>query len=135
RRYAVAADWPRRLLRTAFRQCGDHHHRFRYPGETLPQAGRAMSVEMGEEQLLELQRQAALGRLLADVAHEFSAPIGSILSNREVEMRLLERIEQAVAEPAPERAKELLSSCRELARVDRAAGERISRLLRSLKTA
>ena len=29
-----------------------------------------MNVEMGEEQLLELQRQAALGRLLADVAHE-----------------------------------------------------------------
>src|SRR5438093_694862 len=94
-----------------------------------------MSVEMGEEQLLELERQAALGRLLADVAHEFSAPIGSILSNRDVELRLLERIEQAVAEPAPERARELLSSCRELARVDQIAGERISRLVRSLKTA
>lgn len=94
-----------------------------------------MSGEIQEEQLLELQRQAALGRLLAGVAHEFSAPIGSILSNRDVELRLLERIEKAVAEGAPERARELLSSCRELARVDQIAGERISRLVRSLKTA
>jgi len=94
-----------------------------------------MNVDIQEEQLLELQRQATLGHLLASVAHEFSAPIGSILSNRDVELRLLDRIEKAVAEPAPERVKELVSSCRELARVDQIAGERISRLVRSLKTA
>ena len=93
-----------------------------------------MSVEIQEEKLLELERQATLGRLLASVAHEFSAPIGSILSNRDVELRLLERIEKAAADSAPERVKELVSSCRELARVDHLAGERISRLVRSLKT-
>ncbi|HEY2019460.1 MAG TPA: ATP-binding protein [Bryobacteraceae bacterium] len=94
-----------------------------------------MSVQIQEEQLLELQRQATFGRLLAGVAHDLSAPIGSILSNRDVELRLIERIEKAVAEPAPERAKELLASCRELAKIDQMAGERINRLVRSLKTA
>ena len=92
-----------------------------------------MSAEITDDQLLELQRQAALGRLLAGVAHEFSAPVGSILSNRDVELRLLDRLEKAVVEAMPERARELVESCRELARVDRIAGERISRLLRSLK--
>jgi two-component system NtrC family sensor kinase len=94
-----------------------------------------MSVEIQEAQLLELQRQAALGRLLASVAHEFSAPIGSILSNRDLELRLLDRIEKAAADSAPERVGDLVSSCRELARIDQIAGERINRLVRSLKTA
>src|SRR6266567_4464595 len=94
-----------------------------------------MSSEITEDQLIELQRQATLGRLLAGVAHEVSAPIGSILSNRDVELRLLDRIEKAVDEPAPERARELVASCRELARVDQIAGERINRLIRSLKIA
>ncbi len=94
-----------------------------------------MTVQIQEEQLLELQRQATLGRLLASVAHEFSAPIGSILSNRDVELRLLDRIEKAAAEPAPERVRELVTSSRELARVDQIAGERLIRLVRSLKTA
>ena len=94
-----------------------------------------MNVEIEEEQLLELQRQAELGLLLAGVGHELSAPIGTILSNRDVELRLLERIEQAVAESSPERVEELVSQCRELARVDQMAGDLISRLVRSLKTA
>jgi len=94
-----------------------------------------MSVDIQEDQLLELQRQATLGRLLASVAHEFSAPIGSILSNRDIELRLIERMEKAAAEPAPDRVKELVSAYRELARIDQMAAERISRLVRSLKTA
>ena len=60
-------------------------------------------MEIQEEQFLELQRQAALGRLLAGVAHELSAPIGSILSNRDVGLRLFDRIEKAVADSAAER--------------------------------
>ena len=94
-----------------------------------------MSGEVTEEQLMELQRQAMLGRLLTSVGHEVSAPIGSILANRDVELRLLGRIEKALAESAPERARELVATCRELADVDLAAGERIRHLLRSLKVA
>src|SRR3954467_3029721 len=94
-----------------------------------------MSVEIQEDQLIELERHAALGRLLASVAHEFSAPIGSILSNRDVELRLIERLEKAVLEPDHEKVKQLVASYRELSRVDQLAAERISRLVRSLKTA
>lgn len=94
-----------------------------------------MSSQIEQVEFVELQRQAQLGRLLACVAHEVSAPIGSILSNRDLERRLLDQLEKAVAESAPERARELLASCRELARVDLIAGERIRHILRSLKIA
>src|SRR6185503_17449750 len=80
-------------------------------------------------------RQATLGRLLAGIAHEVSAPAGCILANRDTELRLLDRIEQALAGPAPERARELLAACRELATVDRTAAEQIGRLVRNLKIA
>ena len=94
-----------------------------------------MMVEIQEDQFLELERQAALGRLLAGVAHEFSVPIASILSNRDVSLRVLDRIEKAIADGTIDRTRDLLASCRELARVDQLAGERISHLVKSLKTA
>jgi signal transduction histidine kinase len=92
-------------------------------------------VEIRDEQFLELQRQATLGGLLAGVAHEVSAPIGSIVSNSDVSLRLIERIEKALADSALDRARELLAACRELARVDQLAAERIGHLVRSLKIA
>ena len=92
-----------------------------------------MIAEISEEQLLEMQRLATLGRLLASVAHEFSAPISSILSNTEIEMRLIERLENALAEPSPGKAKELVASCRSLVQVDRLACERLVSLSRQLR--
>jgi signal transduction histidine kinase len=94
-----------------------------------------MSDALSDEQLLELQRHAALGRLLAGVAHGFSTPAGSIRSNTETEARLLERLERALAEGALERARELAAACRSLLEVDRLAVERIAALIESLKTA
>jgi len=94
-----------------------------------------MSSEIEGEQLIELQRQATRGRLLAGVAHEISAPLGSILANLDVTVRLFDRLEKAAGEPAPGRTLELLAAGRELARVDRQAAERIKGLVRSLKIA
>ncbi|MCX6628159.1 MAG: ATP-binding protein [Candidatus Solibacter sp.] len=94
-----------------------------------------MSGEIADPALLELQRHATMGRLLASVAHEMSAPLGAMLSNRDVELRLLDRIEQAAAGSEPAKVMELAAACRELARIDQLAGERISRLVRSVKIA
>jgi two-component system NtrC family sensor kinase len=85
--------------------------------------------------LVELQRQATLGRMLAGVAHEISAPAGTILANCDTTLRVLDRIEQALAGGASDKARELVAACRELAQVDRMAGERIRGLVRSLKVA
>ncbi len=43
----------------------------------------AMSAGLTGEPLVEMQRQATLGRLLASVVHEISAPAGTILANRD----------------------------------------------------
>lgn len=94
-----------------------------------------MSIPVTDEQLLELQRMATLGRLLASVAHEFSTPIASILSNVEMETRLLERLDAALVQGSTEKARQLVASCRDLVQVDQLACERIRRMVRSLKTA
>src|SRR4051794_26911639 len=94
-----------------------------------------MSIPVTDEQLLELQRMATLGRLLASVAHEFSTPIASILSNVEMETRLLERIDSMLTQDSIEKARQLIGSCRDLVQVDQLACERIRRMVRSLKTA
>jgi two-component system NtrC family sensor kinase len=93
-----------------------------------------MGGEFDDPRWLEVQGQAAMGRLLASIIHEVSAPLGSLLSNRDVELRLLDRIEQAAA-GGEGNIRELVAACRELARVDQIAGERISKLVRSVKIA
>src|SRR5262245_57297082 len=134
RGHTAAAHRARRFLRPPLGQCRDHRGRILDAGQAVPEACGPMIAEITEEQLLELQRMAALGRLLASVAHEFSAPVASILSNTEIEMRLIERLDKALAEPSSGSAKELVASCRSLVQVDRLACERITALVKSLKT-
>jgi len=94
-----------------------------------------MNDEMTDADGLELQRQAAIGRLLAGVVHEISAPLAAVVSNRDIESRLLEKIEQAANAAATGKVTDLVAACREMAAVDRVACERISHLVRSMKTA
>jgi signal transduction histidine kinase len=104
-------------------------------------AGRAMAdnedVERLRRQLVEAHKMASLGWLLASIVHEINTPIGSIFSNNEVILRSLEMLRQALEDPQPanlKRARELLSACQNLAAVDKIACERISSVIRGLKT-
>src|SRR5258707_10758296 len=135
RGHTAAAHRARRFLRSPLGQRRDHCGRVLDAGQAVPEARGPMIAAITEEQLLELQRLATLGRLLASVAHELSAPIASILSNTEIEMRLIERLENALAEQPPGLVKELVASCRSLVQLDRLACERITALVKSLKTA
>ena len=83
------------------------------------------------EQFVELQRFAALGKLLANVAHEFSTPAASLASNAELEIRLVDALEKTQPEGP---SQELLATLRSLLSVDQVACERIRRLVKSLKT-
>src|SRR5437762_2826427 len=87
--------------------------------------------------LLEENKMAALGRLLAGVIHEINTPIGSISSNNQVLLRSLELVRKALADPQPaalNRARDILDTCVSLASVDRAACERVIGLIRGVKT-
>jgi signal transduction histidine kinase len=91
-------------------------------------------LDKTRRQLVEAHKMASLGRLLAGVVHEINTPIGSILSNNDVIIRTLEALKKTLPETGAERARDIVETCRSLASVDKIACERISSLIRSLKT-
>ena len=94
-------------------------------------------LEAMNNQLIEAYQMASLGRLLASIIHEINTPIGSILSNNEVIVRSLEMLGRSLADPQavpPKKAAQILETCQNLASVDKIACERISSVIRNLKT-
>lgn len=88
-------------------------------------------------QLAEEHKMAELGRLLAGIVHEINSPIGSILSNNQVIIRSLEMLKNALASgerTALEKGARQVETCLSLAAIDKIACERISEVVRGLKT-
>jgi len=80
---------------------------------------------------------AELGRLLGGIGHEINSPIGSILSNNQVIIRSLEMLKNALGSgdrAALEKASRQVETCLSLAAIDKIACERISEVVRGLKT-
>src|SRR5215210_6313888 len=97
-------------------------------------------LDLLNRKLAEAHKMASLGRLSAGIVHEINTPVGSILSNNEVILRSLDRIKrlltdaQAAGGTPPVKAMEMLDVVAGLAAVDKLACERISGIVRSLKT-
>lgn len=94
-------------------------------------------LQATEQQLIAEHRMASIGRLLASIVHEINTPIGSIFSNNEVTLRSLEKLGALLAEPCPEsigKARSILENVQTLVAVDKIACERISTVIRGLKT-
>ena len=97
-------------------------------------------LETANHKLTEAHRLASLGRLSAGVVHEIKTPIGSIFSNNDVILRSLEKIKQLLSDaqaqsaPPPQKALDMIDIISGLAAVDKIACERISGVIRSLKT-
>lgn len=97
-------------------------------------------VENLRSQLAEAYRLVSLGRMVTGVVHEINNPIGSIVSNNEVSLRALESLKQKLAvslqtgEPPAQKTLDLVDTLISLAAVDRIACDRISAVVRSLKT-
>jgi two-component system NtrC family sensor kinase len=97
-------------------------------------------LDTANRKLAEAHKMASLGRLSAGIVHEINTPIGSILSNNETVRRTIEALKKVLddasrnnAAPA-QRATTLLESLTSLTAVDKIACERISGIVRSLKT-
>src|SRR5262249_13953994 len=97
-------------------------------------------LELATRKLAEAHKMASLGRLSAGIVHEINTPVGSILSNNEVILRSLDMVKAMLAAahssggPPPEKALQILDVIAGLAQVDKLACERISGVVRSLKT-
>jgi two-component system NtrC family sensor kinase len=90
--------------------------------------------------LAESHKMASLGRLSAGIVHEINSPIGSIFSNNEVILRALNKLKEMLASaveqgtPPSPKVLQIVDTIASLAEVDRIACERISGVIRSLKT-
>jgi signal transduction histidine kinase len=89
-----------------------------------------------QSQLVQSAKQAAMGQLVAGVAHEINTPLGTINSNFDVTARALNLIREDLArQPAGlgEKSQQLFATIDSLMEVNRVACARIIRIVRDLR--
>lgn len=97
-------------------------------------------LDIANRKLVEAHKMASLGRLSAGIVHEINTPIGSIFSNNDVIIRSLDKLKESLAsaqansDPPPQKTLDTLDIIAGLVAVDKIACERISGIIRSLKT-
>jgi signal transduction histidine kinase len=106
---------------------------------TLEAKVEERTAELREQQarLAQTEKMAALGSLVAGIAHEINTPLGALQSNTDTVKYAIDKLKShlcACAGDAVTESLKVVAVIEELCRVDRLATERISHIVSTLKT-